>query len=330
MLDERLERLARIGSRKSFSFVAHWLSFDTITVDSLKKIAKSSGAIDSTEIEPILWLFCSMGQISISNDNPIIVQPSLTEEFKKGEDSFSIWFIDRFVEFCLDHDIIDTTEIKYSIAENAYIMTAAAIKPSKHACYRNILTEYDVITFLPNGRYRINAALDHAINAPKIRKKITEKQLLARLEKQREQGEKGELFVLEYEKKRITNPSKQSQIKRISVIDVAAGFDIVSFNDNNSPEPDRFIEVKTYKGDEHFILSHNEKLTASFVGDSYYIYLVNIDYLNKEGYEPEIIKNPEKEIFNSGKWLIEADSYRISNRNSDNQGLSSVCLEHDE
>ena len=52
--------------------------------------------------------------------------------------------------------------------------------------------------------------------------------LKLQLEQQERQGELAELFVLEYEKKRITNSTVNEKIKRISIIDVAAGYDIVS------------------------------------------------------------------------------------------------------
>lgn len=48
------------------------------------------------------------------------------------------------------------------------------------------------------------------------------------------------------------------------------------------------------------------------MGDSYYIYLVDDDCISKEGYEPIIICNPAKVIFESEDWLIESDSYRIA------------------
>ena len=311
MLDERLERFAKIGNRKSIASVARWLSENTTSVDSLKQFAKTTSGINVDDIEPILWLFASMGLLKIVDGNYIEGQNQLGEKYKRGEEHFEEWYIDQFVEYALDNGIIDIDTISYSIAENAYIMSSTTIKPQKHACYRNILTEYGAITLLPDAKYIVNNALDRAIKIPERHKKISEKQLMARLEAQREQGERGELFVMEYEKKRISDPAKQGMIQRISTIDVAAGFDIVSLNSNESERPDRFIEVKTYKGAEHFNWSDNERDKASVMGDSYFLYLVDDDLISKEGYEPIIIQNPAKIIFDSGEWLIESDSYRI-------------------
>lgn len=333
MLDERLERFAKIGNRKSIASVARWLSENTTSVDSLKQFAKTTSGINVDDVEPILWLFASMGLLKIVDGNYIEGQNQLGEKYKRGEEHFEEWFIDQFVEFALDNGIIDIDTITYSITENAYVMSSTTIKPKKHACYRNILTEYGAITLLPDAKYLVNNVLDRAIKIPERHKKITEKQLMAKLEAQREQGERGELFVLEYEKKRISDPAKQSLIQRISTIDVAAGFDIVSLNSNDSTSPDRFIEVKTYKGAEHFLWSDNEVDKAKVMGDSYYLYLVDDDCINKEGYDPIIIQNPAKEVFESGNWIFEPDSYRINkliSRPGDKQATDTSGLETDE
>lgn len=311
MLDERLEKLAKIGTRKSIAFVARWLSENATSVETLKQFAQNTSGINASEIEPILWLFQSMGLLQIVDGKYVEGHNQLGEKYKRGVESFEEWFVDKFVEFSLDNEIINIDTITYNIAENAYIMSSTTIKPQKHACYRNILTEYGAITLLPDAKYIVNNALDRAIKIPERHKKISEKQLMARLKAQREQGERGELFVMEYEKKRISDPKTQSMIQRISTIDVAAGFDIVSLNSNESERPDRFIEVKTYKGAEHFNWSDNERDKASVMGDSYFLYLVDDDLINKDGYEPIIIANPAKVIFDSGEWLIESDSYRI-------------------
>ena len=330
MLDERLERFSRIGNRKSITSVARWISESSTRVDSLKQFAKTTSGINVEDIEPILWLFESMGLLNIMDDGRIEGGDLLREQYMHGEDSFEKWFIDQFVCFVLDQDIVDTTTISYSISRNAYVMSSTAIKPAKHACYRNVLIDYGVITFLPDAKYQINGALERAIKTPERSRKMTEKQLLAKLEEDRKQGERGELFVLEYEKRRIPDISKHSLIQRISVIDVSAGFDIISINGVDSERPDRFIEVKTYKGTEHFIWSDNEIDKAEVIGDSYFLYLVDDDCINKDGYEPLIIQNPSKEIFKSGNWIVEPDSYRINkliHQPCENTSILSVKLD---
>ena len=63
-------------------------------------------------------------------------------------------------------------------------------------------------------------------------------------------------FVLCFEKVRIGHPLCEN-IKRISEIDVSAGYDIVSFNSSQSQKLDRFIEVKAISNNG-FYWSKNE------------------------------------------------------------------------
>ncbi len=311
MLNESLERLSKIGSPQSIAFVARWLSEDVTSVNTLKSYANSTTGIKNSEVEPILLLLESMDLIKIIDNSYIDGAAALKSKWNQGEERFQDWFIDKFIEFALDNAIINIDSITYSIDHNAFILSATTIKPRQHACYRNILISYDVITLLSDARYLVNYKLDKAIKMPKRHRHITEKQLLHKLDEQREQGERGEMFVLEYEKRRISNPSLQANIQRISIIDVSAGYDIVSYQSNDSTKIDRFIEVKTFKGNEHFHWSQNEIDTAQLMGDSYFIYLVDNDCVDKDDYEPIIIQNPKEVLESSCNWKCSPDSYEV-------------------
>lgn len=311
MLDERLGKLSKISSPKGFSFVAHWITQGVATVDALSQFAISTPGIKNSEIIPILRLFSSMKIISLNDGNTIENADDIKIYYSQGEDAFNDWFIKKFVDFILEENVINTERITYSINDDAYIMASTAIRPTEHACYRNILTDYGVITLLKDNRYLVNTVLDQALKKPQNSKKITEAQLKIKLQKLAEQGERGELFVLDFEKRRITRPDLQKDIKRISLIDVSAGFDIVSFNSNESQKIDRFIEVKTFCGLQHFIWSRNEIQNARIMGNSYFLYLVDDNDLDNEQYEPIIIQNPYDTIFKSGEWIYEPDAYRV-------------------
>lgn len=120
-------------------------------------------------------------------------------------------------------------------------------------------------------------------------------------------GEKAELFVLSYEKKRIGKPLCES-VQRISEIDVAAGYDIVSFNSAQSQHPDRFIEVKAIS-ESGFYWSKNEYAIAKLKGNQYYLYLVELSRTNEPGYVPEIIQNPAMNVIETDRWIVEPQSY---------------------
>ena len=114
---------------------------------------------------------------------------------------------------------------------------------------------------------------------------------------------------MEYEKERLQKLSKK--IKQISLIDVSAGYDILSFNDDMSSDYDRFIEVKSFRGEPHFYWSINEKNISEFMGDKYFIYLVDLDSYNSDrAIKPIIIKNPAQNL-EQRNWLIEPTNYLV-------------------
>ena len=285
-------------------------------------MASASSGINPSEVEPILLLFESMEFIKIAGEY-IECANELKQKYQQGEQVFTNWFVERFVEYALDNGIINIDTITYSIEHDAFIMSSGTII-SKYACYRNILTDYQVITLMADARYLVNELLDNAIKKPTRHQAISEKQLLKKLQLKREQGERGELYVMEYESKRLTNESLRKRIKRVSIIDVTSGFDIISFNSDESTQQDRFIEVKTYKGSEHFHWSQNEIEKASLMGDSYFLYLVDDDCIDKEDYEPTIIQNPFKNVLQSNDWLKNPDSLQIERVQNGGYHLTTV------
>ncbi len=87
-------------------------------------------------------------------------------------------------------------------------------------------------------------------------------------------GEKGEIFVLAYEKWRLINEGKQSLVDKIEWVaeyDNSAGFDILSKNIDGS---DRYIEVKTTKLGIYapIFFSKNEYELAKVKSSDYYLY----------------------------------------------------------
>ncbi len=106
------------------------------------------------------------------------------------------------------------------------------------------------------------------------------------------QGEKGEQFVIEYEKKRLANHQEVHRIQSIARIDYNAGYDIMSFQSPDSIEYDRFIEVKTYRKTPYFYWSINQRTMAKMKGQSYFLYIVDMDKIHEADYTPIIIQNP--------------------------------------
>lgn len=123
-------------------------------------------------------------------------------------------------------------------------------------------------------------------------KELSPEELIKKLERQSEIGKKGELFAIEYEKKRlkdsylsITEAQLEQAIKHIAITDVATGYDIESHYNGES----RYIEVKTTisKAESDFFFSLNEYEVLKAKGEEAYIYRIVFE---EKGSNPEVIE----------------------------------------
>lgn len=206
---------------------------------------------------------------------------------------------------------LDTEAIHYNRERKAYVIERYGFSVSA-ALFRNILIQYKVLKEF-GGELILNPDYE-SVFAEYKRKQGTKKsleQLKKQLEQQELQGEEAELFVVEYEKRRLAESAKKDSVKRISVIDVSAGYDILSYEDETSVEFDRFIEVKSFSGNVHFYWSENEIETAKLYEGRYYIYLIDASMVKMQGYESTIIKNPATTILASELWIMSPTSYLV-------------------
>lgn len=193
--------------------------------------------------------------------------------------------------------------------------------------FRNELfpLEYSAIrnTLISQGLFEVNRTLRRTflylaeeytnivgIHIKKQKKKLSLEQLKKKLEKNAAIGELAEQFVLEFERKRLPD-DMINKIRIISSIDVSAGYDIVSYETSSSTEIDRFIEVKAVNHELGFFWSENEYEVAKLKGTRYYLYLVNLEKIRKENYEPIMICNPVNSIMKSENWLVETQTYHV-------------------
>jgi|LSQX01.1.fsa_nt_gb hypothetical protein len=186
----------------------------------------------------------------------------------------------------------------------------------KYAYLRNFLLSVNVLTLLKDtlGDH-IVVVRDYEQFIQKLNSRasvrLTQQQLLSKLELNRIAGEKAEVFVFGWEHGRIKCRKARNLIRKISDIDVAAGYDIVSVNSDASTVADRFIEVKAVGKDFKFYWSRNEIDVARTLGEQYYLYLVELEQIEKSGYSPYIINNPAHHIFHSESWYSIPDSYLV-------------------
>ena len=131
--------------------------------------------------------------------------------------------------------------------------------------------------------------------------------LLKQQEKNRIDGEMAELFAMKFEKNRLDANRLALPILHVAKRDYSAGFDIASFNSDDAKQYDRFIEVKSYSYIKRFYWSRGEIEAAKKYRENYYLYLINRNRIDEAGYVPEIIQNPQVNVFENPHWLITGD-----------------------
>lgn len=309
MLKESLEKTTRICSPEGINYIASWLSKGLDTADDLSLCVQNHPSIRMSDVPKVLCLFEEMSFLHFECGKIVCCTEFLSQA--NDTNNFTNWFTKEYLGFILKNNILKSGSLQYCIALDNYVIPSGAIDPMRHACYRNLLIDFGLIKCESDGGYRMTPSVEEELTRLLTSQKMTEQDLLDDLEHKRKLGQRGEEFVLTYERARITNPTIQKQIKRISSIDVAAGFDIVSFKSNDSVRIDNFIEVKTYSGQPHFYWSKNELEKARLMGESYSIYLVNSEQIDNSNYSPICISDPFKNIFQDMGWLKSPETYLV-------------------
>lgn len=193
----------------------------------------------------------------------------LIEDKQKLNDALVKSTIDKLFE----EGIFNLSLFSYDAVQRCFAFKNECL-PLPWASLRNVLISQGFL--LPQHdcqgtKFYIASSYDSIIAKHcKIRQKqLTLEKLKRQLENQEIAGEKAEQYVLAFEKARIGQPLCES-ITRISEIDVAAGYDIVSFDSNQSQELNRFIEVKAVSS-TGFFWSKNEYEIAKLKGETYYL-----------------------------------------------------------
>lgn len=262
-------------------------------------------------VESLIRYCAAFGWIQLSEDI-VTVKPEIVE-FLTDKDKLNNNLVESAVGQLFDSGIIESGMFCYEAIQNCYIFKNEML-PLILSAVRNTLISQGFIVPYREGqstRFYVSAAYEALVAkySTKRRKQLSLEQLKKRFEKDSLAGERAELFVIEYERKRLGTPLGD-QVKRISEIDVTAGYDIVSFDSPQSQEQDRFIEVKAVSI-SGFYWSKNEYEIAKLHGDKYFLYLVDLSRITDKEYSPVIISNPALTVMNSQEWLIEPESYHI-------------------
>jgi len=225
-------------------------------------------------------------------------------------------FLNAFHKDEIFYEIFSSENSSHDIVHKAIQIDYSAFG-LKYANIRKLLIDFDFLRphpDFPQKKLIINSKWKKFFDknfAPEIRKrKIGIDELKKNLEQKQINGEEAEKFVMNFEKNRL---EEKEGIEWIAPYDSGAGYDILSFNDINSEKNDRFIEVKSYTGNNpYFYWSQNEVSTAKKKQKNYYLYLVNREDINNKDYNPIIISNPVKNILKNDNWNKKVNVYYIT------------------
>lgn len=250
------------------------------------------------------WIQISEDVLSVSHDLVLL----LNDEEKLNEA-----LIVSTVNQLFKENIMDASMFYYDSVQCCFAFKNELL-PLPLSSLRNVLISQGFLIPLRDTeitRFYISPTYETLIakHCKAKHKQLSLEQLKRQLEKKEHAGEKAEVFVFEYERKRLGQPLSE-KVRRISEIDVTAGYDIVSFDSNQSQEPDRFIEVKAISN-AGFYWSRNEYEIAKLKGNTYYLYLVNLNRIVEQDYSPQMIKNPAINIMDTDEWFVESQSYYV-------------------
>lgn len=230
---------------------------------------------------------------------------------------------DKFVELLFRavandddfHQIFSSKHLSYDVIYKSFQLGSNAFS-FKFSNFRQLLIDFDVIrhhptpeikSFIFNPRYK--KLFDKAI-LPEIKKrKVGVDELKRKMEEQQIYGEEAERFVLAFEKRRL---SEKDFIEWVAEYVANEGYDIASYDNEKDSDHNRFIEVKSYAGRKpYFYWSRNEFSVAKRRQNNYWLYLVNRDEINSDGYIPIMIQDPYEAIFKSNRWIEQVEKYKF-------------------
>ncbi len=315
MLNE-LKKYHEIGSKSDLIyFLKVIIGKNSIRIADVKTMCLHTQGHDVLNYEALID-FCCSTELAIRNVNTNeIYLVSGLRKVLNDEERILNYIISNSLDVLFRHEIFNAELFSYNSVLNLYLFNNHYLQ-LEYAAIRNIMINCGFLIVQRNDNERILVVaeeyekdLSKHINRQKREMNI--EQLRKQLQHNEEVGFLAENYVLEYERKRIEDDTKAVQIKRISEIDVSAGYDIVSFEDAFSCKHDRFIEVKAVSNGNGFFWSKNEMDTAKRKANQYYLYLVDLQKINCEGYIPSIIRNPIDNILDSDEWFKETQSLFI-------------------
>lgn len=205
---KELRKYNSIGNKAGILlFCRKTLTGKDVDIPSLKSACSFINDVD-INVPCALMAFEDMGLLKVSGDT-CISDNYIYPETEPSE------FMESICKNCLniliDEGFIDSSCIRYNESLNTYTIPKNAFKLGC-AVFRNMLITLGAL-LAKDSLYIITSHIEKELESSLKRKKTTQEQLMAQLEREREIGEAGEAFVLEYEKSRCPFIQRQKRHK---------------------------------------------------------------------------------------------------------------------
>lgn len=307
---KRCNYLGNIASLKYLSTVAvvgHKTDLETVS-----SICTLNGSLN-LNCKAAIFFFEELGVLTIGENSELTATDFGKEIAQSSDSDFSQKLASATFRYLFAEGLINLEGIFYDPTSNLCHIRRSGF-PLLAAVFRNFLLDVGALSEVQPGIYQVANEYESLFEnyVKKERPKLTLEDLLEKQKRQEAQGRLAEEFVVEFEKARLLWCPLSERVKQISDFDVTAGYDILSFNDGDSAQYDRYIEVKSYFGTPHFFWSANEYETAQKSGEKYYLYLVDMEKYLTPGYQPLIIPNPSSIFGCPNDWMIEPASWKIT------------------
>ena len=305
---EELTAYKTFGSVDHLTEIARAIANSPCSMGDLFVIANSNSSVEIPRIEAAVSMLQELGFCTIV-DNHIVGCPALDTVLDAQQASgIAIGLI--LLERMLDEGIISIAKVNFDLVVKRGFLLQRDIS-LRYSQMRNYLIDAKIL-IVDEERLLFNESSADILRkrAEASKDGMTPKQLMEKLERDKEAGAAAEAFVMEYERNRLGFPLA-TLIQQVSLVSVSAGYDIASFESVQSTQYDRFIEVKAV-GSNGFFLSANELKAAKALGKRYCLYLVDLHKKNRSGYIPEIIADPSELFSESTDWRVTPESYHIT------------------
>jgi len=311
---EELRNYENLGSPEYF-----WILFNLLTAKDAKPWTRASiekhfntQYINGVSIfDGCVDMALKVGILAIGKDDLVTIDGDFNQslfnekylQFKITEKILqAVQQDDKFFEiFCPENLSYDIVYRSIQISNSAFTF--------RYANFKQLLIDFGFLKPHPDKAIRMliinpqfRSMFDRQVLPEVKRRKIGIDELEKSLAQKQIYGDEAEDFALAYEKERLSNHDLLEKVEKISTYDVAAGYDLVSFNDSSSQELDRFIEVKSYAGTPSFYWSRNEMYQAKLKRHRYFLYLIDRTKMNEKGYKPFVIQNPHNSVYLSEGW----------------------------